>query len=476
MNMQSVASFATICSMLTIIRSSVALQRESYGQPDQIHSPFGTLPSSSSGRINQAWTLDPEVQSHETKAEEKPKKKKSGLAKMWRIVTGSKKDAQTGHRGMSEQREDDMPLAPPPPLSYLVDRRRPSELNAAIGHHLSTPSLPSTTSPKNPLSPPATSPMSLGTAPSSYIASPASSRPSAGDQDKTNTEKKDSGNNDDLEQGNGDENSTAVELKIVHPVNSELGTMPSPQGLPNDVAPPVLQQMAPSSRPQSAIVREKSLPPLPNECSSPAQPEDNTQTLSTYDLRHIPLDSNVQRQDFFPPHVPLQDSGNRRQSFGGTTSRPAFALQNGTATPRSVDPRIYPGNGYDEFGHSLGSLGPSVERPPLAPLKTSSKRRSKFNFASILGKKSSAVEPLYSSPRHSPRSQEFPSYRSRSLADDEALSNSGYAASVSKHSGVSTGPRMSLTSRKAIDELVTQDSEFVAYRYPSNDQRLDLRW
>jgi hypothetical protein len=33
---------------------------------------------------------------------------------------------------------------------------------------------------------------------------------------------------------------------------------------------------------------------------------------------------------------------------------------------------------------------------------------------------------------------------------------------------------MSIASRKAIEELVDQDPEFVAYRYPSADQNLTL--
>lgn len=71
---------------------------------------------------------------------------------------------------------------------------------------------------------------------------------------------------------------------------------------------------------------------------------------------------------------------------------------------------------------------------------------------------------------------QFPVIRkSGSDGQDEVLTN-GYATSTSRHSALSTaaGQRMSVVSRKALEELVSQDTEFVAYRYPSNEQRLDL--
>jgi hypothetical protein len=63
-------------------------------------------------------------------------------------------------------------------------------------------------------------------------------------------------------------------------------------------------------------------------------------------------------------------------------------------------------------------------------------------------------------------------------AQDDMTTN-GYTTSTSRHSALSSNPpnsglRMSVTSRKALEELVQQDPDFVAYRYPSSDQRLDL--
>ena len=57
-------------------------------------------------------------------AVDRPKKKK-GFAKIWKIVTGknTKEDALRGREIQPiERSEDDLPLAPPPPLSYLVNR------------------------------------------------------------------------------------------------------------------------------------------------------------------------------------------------------------------------------------------------------------------------------------------------------------------------------------------------------------------
>jgi len=68
-----------------------------------------------------------------------------------------------------------------------------------------------------------------------------------------------------------------------------------------------------------------------------------------------------------------------------------------------------------------------------------------------------------------------------SLYDQDDVATIGYAASASRHSAISASTnapspnlRMSVTSRKALEELVQEDPEFVAYRYPSNDQRLDI--
>ena len=95
------------------------------------------------------------------------------------------------------------------------------------------------------------------------------------------------------------------------------------------------------------------------------------------------------------------------------------------------------------------------------------KWRSKL--ASLLGKKISR-SPESTLPYH----REYGTARSLTRDGEDVLSNGGYATSASRHSALSTAPRMSVTSRRAIDELVAQDPDFIAYRYPSTDQGLEL--
>lgn len=86
--------------------------------------------------------------------------------------------------------------------------------------------------------------------------------------------------------------------------------------------------------------------------------------------------------------------------------------------------------------------------------KTPSKRKSRFGLAGMFGKKRDEMNcgedgegdsVMYSIP-----SSEMHQY------------------SDGRSSGVGAA-RMSVTSRKALQQLVEQDPDFVAYRYPSND-------
>jgi hypothetical protein len=211
----------------------------------------------------------------------------------------------------------------------------------------------------------------------------------------------------------------------------------------------------PSSRPQSIRSREKSLPPLPSDAerkSRPPVPQQvpRPQTAFTYDRRDVPSGINGA----------LQDDAARRQSFSGTSARP-----NGRPIQIQGD------GGYDEFGNALG-YPPSPYLPPaqsLPSIPVPVKRRSKL--ASLLGKRISR-SPESTLPYH----QEYGTARSLTRDGEDVLSNGGYATSASRHSALSAAPRMSVTSRRAIDELVAQDPDFIAYRYPSTDQGLELQW
>jgi hypothetical protein len=87
--------------------------------------------------------------------------------------------------------------------------------------------------------------------------------------------------------------------------------------------------------------------------------------------------------------------------------------------------------------------------------KTPSKRKSRFGLASVFGKKKdemSGGEDEGDSVMYSIPSSEMHQFQY----------SDGRASSVG-------AARMSVTSRKAVQELVEQDPEFLAYRYPSND-------
>ncbi|KAJ3497573.1 hypothetical protein NMY22_g19684 [Coprinellus aureogranulatus] len=208
------------------------------------------------------------------------------------------------------------------------------------------------------------------------------------------------------------------------------------------------------------ISREKSLPPIPLD-EAPAVPTmaDRPMTMYTYDPSYDPrtLPPGVRApHDFLPPNAAFRtaDNRDRRQSFNGTASRPQMSQ---TLPPFSIrqPPSFSPQ--YDEFGRSRGSFNPvdhldDDRLRAVSPQPTgTAKRKSKFGFASLLGKKS--TKESENSTHYG--AQPFPMMQSTYDAGTHAT-------------------RMSVASRKPLDELVAQDPEFVAYRYPSTEQRLDL--
>ncbi|KAH0827738.1 Mnd1 family-domain-containing protein [Lanmaoa asiatica] len=392
-------------------------------------------------------------------------KKRNGLAKIWKLVKGGsshRDETQSVPRDSLrslDRNDDDSPLAPPPPLSYLVERGPGEHLGGAGGRHASTPSLPSTTSPRNGGF--SSAGMSPSTAPTSLLPSPTSSRPSGGNGGDGN-DRKNSGQTDEKEVKEvldmcPDENGR---LRMsIHPVTSEpdmrqklqQATFTSAMTLPKSA----------TSRPQVMLSREKSLPPLPGEVKLRAQHgvsgDPRPQTLyTTYDLRHLGQDI----QDLTPPHAPFRDEA-RRQSFSGIGTRPNLGIQTMPPTGGHDRTRALANGMYSEFGVSRGSLGRlgDIEENPAIP-STPTKRKSKFGFAALLGKKSST--PLETNGYSS---HEFPRLTSPIFDPNDDNLASAYTHSVSR-----LGPRLSVASRKAIEERVEQDREFVAYRYPSQTQ------
>ena len=450
---------------------------------------------------------------------EEKRKKKKGLAKLWSIVTGSSpapksehshsKSADskvTGGNQVYAIPDDDYPLAPPPPLSYLVDRDGGGNRSR---RHSSTPCLPGTVSQHSNQSLPQ-SPGQQGynglstsppTAPSSVLPSPVSLRMPHPTNDTPvlvmagYSEQE----NDPRQQ------QLMVERNLLPPSSSGMSSPRSTSPFPQ--------------RPHTIFLgRDKNLPPLPpNESPSVGFPSitdiagaNRPQTMyaSMDGPRHIapPMATvteslggmNEDQNIFGPPQVAFR-SDSRRQSFEGMERPRVIGInpfdtsrgtrQNGTHTNTNGNGgsfnmyHTYHGNShgvggdaYGEFGSSRTSLGwmeeiQKSQRPPSqtqsyrgrmgsvettgtgTKSKTPSKRKSRFGLASMFGKKKDETSGgedgegdsvMYSMPS----------------SEVHQLPYSDGRASVA---------RMSVASRKAIQQLVEQDSEFVAYRYPSND-------
>jgi hypothetical protein len=408
------------------------------------------------------------------------------------MVKGSSKLEPNGsgrHTSLlpSERHEDDQ-LLPPPPLSYLVDRG-PGDLNAR--HASSTPTLVnSPTSPKNGgFSSPGMSP---STAPSSNLPSPSSSGRSGADRDVVIEGRRvgpGGGNYENQEDvaidgAKGDDGE-----RKSHPGNVYLMTLEpsmrqrvlSSPSLPSHHGGTILPPH--SSRPISMTVREKSLPPLPNEFKGEQlQNESSTErprTVYAYDPRQMPPNPVV-ANNLLQPQAGFRNTESRRQSFGGITSRPNVNTSASVPpTPMPFGDMAYDDSGrpmYGEFGFPGGTLGqPEIMQmhSPSQSLSGGTKRKSRFGIVSLFGKKQPSNEPVQDvGIVGAPNS---PDFRSLQLSDSMSHGPEGGMGLVHPTLQQSTGgPRMSVMSRKALEELVEQDPEFVAYRYPSNDQRLDL--
>ncbi|KAF9531617.1 hypothetical protein CPB83DRAFT_761068 [Crepidotus variabilis] len=447
----------------SMVDMHLALQRDGYGPNGLSASPIDL----NTPRRSQIWPpVDLEgPNTSQILADDKSKKKKGGLAKIWRIVTGKTID-QTKNVAAYQGQEDDLPLAPPPPLSYLVDRKPPTNDFSGNGgmRQTSSPSLP-LVSPKYPMGP--TSPgMSPPTAPSSILPSPASLRQS-GDIEIAGMNDGLAYNDDTIRQ---DEGGAKMQnnWKSMQSLTSETDSRPqnsSGSPTPND---------SNMLRPQSTLVREKSLPPLPvGEAPAQVLPTDRPRTYYGMDTHAVAPGPD----SFTPPQAAFRNGDMRRQSFGGMSSRPNLNVQTMPVTqPVDFDARRAFNPRYDEFGASRRSLGrldlqenSRAMSPPVA-----TKRKSKFGLSSLLGKKQDKREQPELIYNH----DLGPQYIATPYDPQDDMTTAGYATSTSRHSALSSGnpnvnARLS-APRRPLEELVHQDSEFLAYRYPSNDQRLDL--
>ncbi|PFH51469.1 hypothetical protein AMATHDRAFT_58835 [Amanita thiersii Skay4041] len=402
-------------------------------------------------------------------------KKKSSLAKIWRLVTGSGKGVHNTSKA-SRPVEDDFPLTPPPPLSFLVDRSN-MEMISSNTRHASSPSLPSITSNKLGVASPGMSPP---TAPSTALPSPVSWRLPGADAEVAEVNINHSGS-DDQEYQRRDE---IVEKNRSHRKVHSRASEPDIRGqvVHGTLLPVPQKHHVTKHKSPSVLFREKSLPPLPGEIPQqhliPVFNNEVTRPRSIYTELPQQLDNtDLLASDFTMPNVIFGRADIRRQSFGGMTSRPNMQ----GVLPRAVvnsETRGTLGLRYNQFGQSrrsLGRLEHTLECPAVSISSPAAKRRNKF-LTSLLGKKSSRnLQPSHD--ENVDFLHQFPSMRRSGSDGQDEAGPSGYATSASRHSGMGgtySHQRTSLVSRKVLEELVPQDPEFVAYRYPSNDQRLDL--
>ena len=421
-------------------------------------------------RASQSWprtVMSPEPDAPVTPA---TTKKKNGLKKIWKLVTGTSKGSSKGNSQSRsvDRHEDDLPLAPPPPLSYLVDRE-----GGGSRRHVSTPSLLSSVSP-NQFSQWAPSPP---TAPSSALPSPTSSRYPGPERELSGDMMKDCA----IPEVVADNRISTFDLGSSND-NAEV----DPRGRTTHSSSRTLSSLGPATpgtRPQSAVVmrRDKSLPPLPGDSAVefPSHPMPELRPQTMYDLLQPPSSPTPIARGLAPPQAPFRTMETRRQSFGGMASTPHPAVQ--SLPGRRVTPNVPPflaEEKYAEFGASSPSLtqwGPAQagKRSLTTPSKPK-QRRSRFGLSSLFGKKSSEMsrDSQVFAASVSNGSMEPIDYNPyRSSASDQRGDEQSWTGPGSAHS--SNPPRASTTSRN-IAELVDQDPEFVAYRYPSSGQRLEV--
>ncbi|KAG9085909.1 hypothetical protein FS749_004023 [Ceratobasidium sp. UAMH 11750] len=403
-----------------------------------------------------ATGADGTIHADQRSAHEK-KKKAKGLTKIWKIVTGTA--TKDKHAAMQEKQQvDDEPLAPPPPLSYLVARQGGERAGGSPGvvRDFERP-------------------------PSSILPSPTSQR----------FPWRDSGSDEERREKNGVKDNASY-LEVPSPM-SGMTLSPNSQTLSVNSFPGRRSVSAGAGtfggRPGSIVNTNKSLPPLPSEAFARGvrpQMDARPQTLAAYGSRRsdMSLGNGYNGMEALVAPQPAFRSEGRRQSFGGLTARPELYAPDGS--PLLPPPRI--GARYDEFGGSRRSLG-SLDRAGLGPGKADSLKRGSVGrrLASFLTgghKKKTEWDAHMSNGEQYYYHGDMPHPTHRngySLRDQEASSTSGELAGSDPDpvlqtptAGYARSTMAGVTgSGKRLDAVPMDD--FVAIRYPSAEcQGLDL--
>lgn len=388
------------------------------------------------------------------------KKKSKGLGKIWKIVTGSGTATKDKHAVTQEKHNlDDEPLAPPPPLSYLVARQGGERAGGAMGgardldRRASTPTSSSRSA----------APMSPNTAPSSILPSPTSQRfpwrDSGSDEDRGLREK-------------GGKEGAYLEVPSLMTVPNGLPGRRSVSAGPGGF----------SVRPASVFNTNKSLPPLPSEAFARGNARSNTdprpRTLAAYDSRRsdFSLSAVYSQEPLVAPQAPFRTEA-RRQSFGGMTARPDLE------GPLAPPPRI--GARYDDFGASRRSLGSYDNRDRFTMMsKPESTKRGSMGrrIASFLTgghKKREDWEPNFGRNGEQyyhggqPNSATNGRFSHRELEGSSLSELEGSDPDPALQTPTAGYARSMTVSGKRLDAVPMDD--FVAIRYPSAEcQSLDM--
>lgn len=420
------------------------------------------------------------------------------------------KDAKEAGKRSPQPEDLTVPLDPPPPISYLVNRSGgPSERvpppplspsmqssNGSFGQpQYRSASAPVPTFVKS--TPPSA-------ASSSMLPSPTSNRSPW--RDSISEGRRDSAAPDDADLTSATEEMTERRDYLPAPGPSRASRYSMQQDNPRRIGHgPATSSSTGTFNPrrsgrESSVSSSiyKDLPPLPLE--TPSFPMSSPTQLPLPMPSPTPThDRPMTTYDLDGPPRPQFASERRRQSFSGLIGNPVESFNKVLSRSRKnselVPPRFSAVH-YDEFGRSSASLGRLEDprhydmqhRQQLSSNKSadalnvggttrSHKTRSRFGFTSLFGRRSveredglkqSALDGMGLAPSdgrtYARQTERYPAPRlSRS---DNALRDS--------RASVVTFPRSSMASSRRLDSLIPQEDNFVAYRYPSEVERLDI--
>jgi len=487
----------------------------------------------------QNWTISRLVDEPDYPPEETVGKDKRGsIGRLWKMMTGGKdKDAKRAQKKQMQEVEDlNVPLDPPPPLSYLVSRT-PHERSPQ--RHTSSPSKSSLVVPPLPhprsMSAPSSGYPPLPPSAGSMSSFPIPSSPSTGTSQPRYSPRNSVASGDErrFSQLNGNEGMqqpvTVISEDGVYgiqdrSVNTTYGRQNAapfsshdPYGNEWGMSQPRIS--APTSRPMSILSTDKELPPLPGGARPPVP-----QAARSFPV--LRPNTSYEFLDYHPPIAPFKSEA-RRQSFSGKIS----SLFGGSRSRQRSDaglvppPRFgtiggvevdYGGFGYhfDEFGASAPSLGRWTARtddgqfeiPVTTYSLTASKKEKRSSrtrsrgFSGRLsaifsgGSRSSGGDTSYGREggrRSTEREDQLrhtavngnglaPSDGERYARQAIYPSHGGRQTSRSEVelrqsvSSLATFPRNSTASSRRYEAVIPQERDFIAMRYPTESERLNL--